>query len=163
MDIASKIFIADSNVFYMGIPFQSSSNVSYVITSLIYEEIEHIKKRISGLEILISTGRVSITNPSTELGNNLKKLINSFEASKLSDADLSLIALGKELKYPIISSDYTLANFAKKLHLEVVIPGKEKFMVKSVRKYCSMCKSFIDTSESFCNACGNRLILRRIK
>jgi UPF0271 protein len=147
----------------MGIPFQSSPDVSFVITSLIHNEIEHIKKHINGLETLISAGRVSIINPSRELCIKLKKLNNSLEVSKLSDADLSLIALGKELKYPIISSDYTLANLAKKLNLEVLIPGKGKFIIKSLKYYCSICKSFTDIAALYCNTCGNKLVLKRSK
>lgn len=158
----SKTFISDSNVFYMGIPFQSSPDVSFVITSLIHDEIKHIKKNVSGLETLIYTGRVSIINPTRESYIDLK-LNSNFEIAKLSDADISLIALGKELKYPIISSDFALANFAKKLHLEVLIPGKGKFRIKSLKHYCSICKSFIDTPQLYCNICGNKLVLKRTK
>lgn len=147
----------------MGIPFQSSSDVSFMITSHIYDEIEHILKDINGLETLISAGRVSILNPSRESFNDLKKSNNRFEVSKLSDADLSLIALGKEVKYPIISTDYTLANLAKKLNLQVIIPGKDKFKIKSLKHYCSICKSFTDTREPYCNICGNKVILKRTR
>lgn len=147
----------------MGIPFQSSSDILFVITSLIHDEIEHIRKNIHGLETLISAGRVSVTDPSQESFNTLKKLDSNFEVSRLSDADLSLIALGMELKYPIISSDYTLANLAKKLSLEVIIPGKDKFKLKSLKHYCSICRSFTGASAPYCNICGNKVVLKRTK
>lgn len=159
----SKFFIADSNVFYLGIPFQSSSDILFVITSPIRDEIKHIRKNIHGFETLISAGRVSVIDPSQESFNTLKEIGSSFEVSRLSDADLSLIALARELKYPIISSDYTLANLAKKLSLEVIIPGKDRFKIKSMKHYCSICRSFTGTLAPYCNICGNKVILKRIK
>lgn len=147
----------------MGIPFQSSSDILFVITSLIHNEIEHIRKNIHGLETLISAGRVSVMDPSQESFNTLKKLDSSYEVLRLSDADLSIIALGRELKYPIISSDYTLANLAKKLSLEVIIPGKDKFKLKSLKHYCSICRSFTNTSAPYCSICGNKVVLKKAK
>ena len=53
----------DSNIFYGGIPFQTSSDYVYYITPDIQEEIHHIKRRIDGLNLLITAGKVIIQEP----------------------------------------------------------------------------------------------------
>ena len=51
----------DSSAFYAGIPF--SSNEPSYITSLVYNEIEHIKKDHDAIRILIETKRLTINEP----------------------------------------------------------------------------------------------------
>lgn len=146
----------------MGIPFQSTHDVTYFITTSIYDEIKHIKKNISGLELLLSAKRVSIIDPSPKFIASVKKKTVEMNALELSEADLTIIALGIEMEYPILSTDYILVNLAKHLHLQVVVPGKGKFKVKTLRKYCSLCKSFVNTSAPYCEFCGNMLIFKKV-
>ena len=110
----------------MGIPFQSTLDVTFLITTPIYDEIKHIKKHISGLELLLSAKRVSIIDPSPKFITNVKKKVVEINALELSDADLTVIALGMEMEYPILSTDYILVNLAKHLHLQVVSTGEGK-------------------------------------
>lgn len=145
----------------MGIPFQSTFDVSYIATSSIFEEIKHIKKNINAVETLILSQRVCIKDPSSETLSNLKQSISSFDSSRLSEADLSIIALGMEMKVPIVTSDYALANLARRLNLKVIIPGKEKFKIKTMKPYCSLCKSFDNALEPYCSKCGNLLIFKK--
>ena len=56
--------IIDASAFYAGIPF-SSSNEFYT-TSLIFDEIKHIKKNHGAIDILLATNRLKIQNPSSE-------------------------------------------------------------------------------------------------
>jgi len=53
--------VLDSSAFYAGIPF--SSNEPGYITSLIYNEIEHIKKDHDAIQILIETKRLMVRDP----------------------------------------------------------------------------------------------------
>jgi len=53
--------VLDSSAFYAGIPF--SSNEPSYITSLVYNEIEHIKKDHDAVQILIETKRLMIRDP----------------------------------------------------------------------------------------------------
>ena len=84
--------VLDSSAFYAGIPF--SSNEPSYITSLIYNEIEHIKKDHDAVQILIETKRLMISDPEHRFiitANNAAKKSGDFP--NLSDEDISTIAL----------------------------------------------------------------------
>ncbi len=56
--------ILDASAFYAGVPF-GSSNDCYT-TSLVYEEIKHIKKNHDALGTLLETNRLKIMDPDKE-------------------------------------------------------------------------------------------------
>ena len=66
-------YAIDSNIFYMGIPYQSDSTLRYYITTEILNEIIHIKKEIDGLNLLLSLGKVVVKEPSN---NHINFIIN---------------------------------------------------------------------------------------
>ncbi len=145
----------------MGIPFQSDSNLKYYITPDILNEINHIKKKIDGLNLLLSLGKVIVIEP---LPENIKyvihriKLLGQFGLSK---PDCSIIALSFQLKLPILSTDYTVINTAKFLSLDTIVPGKSNFEIVKTKKFCSMCKKYFDVKYMYCNYCGNKLIFKK--
>ena len=53
--------ILDASAFYAGIPFGSTSDC--YTTSLVYDEIKHIKKNHEALETLLETNRLKIREP----------------------------------------------------------------------------------------------------
>jgi endoribonuclease Nob1 len=83
--------------------------------------------------------------------------------NELSSADCSIIALGLQLHLPILSADYALVNAARYFSLNILTPGKKKFVTRKAIKYCSICKIFFDLKLSFCDNCGNSLVLRKEK
>ena len=56
--------ILDASAFYAGVPFRSSND--YYTTSLVYDEIKHIKKNHGVLGILLQTNRLKIRDPDRE-------------------------------------------------------------------------------------------------
>ena len=56
--------VLDATAFYAGIPFVS--NDSFMTTSAVYEEIQHIKQKQGVLEMLQQTNRLQIRDPSEE-------------------------------------------------------------------------------------------------
>ena len=56
--------VLDATAFYAGIPF--ASNDSFMTTSMVYEEIQHIKRKQGALEMLQQTNRLQIRDPSEE-------------------------------------------------------------------------------------------------
>jgi UPF0271 protein len=158
-----KEYVADSNIFYMGIPFQSDSSLKYFITPDILSEIRHIKKKINGLDLLLSLGKVIVMDPSPE---NIKHIVNKIKLLGqfgLSKPDCSIIALSFQMKLPIISTDYTIINTAKFLSLDTLIPGKSNFEIVKTTKFCSICKKYYDIKFMYCNYCGNKLIYKHLK
>ena len=152
----------DSSAFYAGIPF--SSNETSYITSLVYNEIEHIKKDHDAIRILIETKRLTINEPENKFviaANDAAKKSGDF--SNLSDEDVSTIALSLQLKAELVTDDFAVSNVAKNLNIKV-IPVMTTVIKNIVtwRYYCPGCKvNFSKTTE--CPRCGNKLKRKAIK
>jgi len=111
--------VLDSTAFYAGIPF-SSNEPSYT-TSLVYDEIEHIKKDHDAIQILIETKRLMICDPEHQFvitANNAAK--KSGDIPNLSDEDISTIALSLQLKAELVTDDFAISNVAKNLGIKVI-------------------------------------------
>ena len=111
--------VLDSSAFYAGIPF--SSNETSYITSLVYDEIKHIKKDHDAVQILIETKRLMISDPEHRFiitANNAAKKSGDF--SNLSDEDVSTIALSLQLKAELVTDDFAISNVAKNLSIKVI-------------------------------------------
>ena len=62
--------VLDATAFYAGIPFTSQS--THYVTTLVYDEIKHIKKNHDALQILINTNRLLVKQPQTEFEERVK-------------------------------------------------------------------------------------------
>ena len=154
--------IVDASAFYAGIPFGSPAD--FVTTSLVYDEIKHIKKNHDAIGILFETGRLKIRDPDLESTNLVKnKAQETGDLQQLSKEDISILALCLELKGELISDDYAISNVAKNLGIKI-----SPIMTKGIEDvgkwihYCIGCgKSFQKGSE--CPLCGNPLRRKLIK
>ena len=154
--------IYDASAFYAGIPFASSD--SGITSTLIFEEIQHIKKNHGAIEILLSTGRLKILDPTADSMKFItEQARKTGDIQKLSIADMSGIALAFELKSKLITDDFAVSNLAKNLRIHV-----EPIMTKGIRDvgrwiyYCTGCKKEF-VGEEFCDQCGNKLNRKLIK
>ena len=154
--------VLDSSAFYAGIPF--SSNEPSYITSLVYNEIEHIKKDHDAIQILIETKRLTINEPEdrfvTSTINAAKK---SGDFSNLSDEDISTIALSLQLNADLVTDDFAVSNVAKSINIKV-IPVMTNGIKNVViwKYYCPGCKTdFSKLTE--CPRCGNKLKRKAMK
>jgi UPF0271 protein len=148
--------ILDASAFYAGVPFRSSSDC--YTTSLVYDEIKHIKKNHDALGTLLETNRLKIREPdkiSMEVAVKMAKVTGDFQ--QLSKQDISIIALCIEMKGEIISDDFAISNVAKNLGLKV-----SPIMTKGIEDvgrwvhYCPGCR-INHTSGKECPMCGTPL------
>ena len=110
--------VLDSSAFYAGIPF-GSNEPSYT-TSLVYDEIKHIKKNHDAVDILIETGRLTVSNPESEFIEIVRNTANeSGDLHELSVEDISIIALSLKLNAELITDDFAVSNVAKNLNIQV--------------------------------------------
>jgi len=110
--------VLDSSAFYAGIPF-GSNEPSYT-TPLVYDEIKHIKKNHDAVDILIETGRLTISNPESEFIEIVRNAANkSGDLHELSVEDISIIALSLKLNAELITDDFAVSNVAKNLNIQV--------------------------------------------
>ena len=154
--------ILDASAFYAGVPFRSSED--YYTTSLVYDEIQHIKKNHDALGILLETNRLKIREPdgqSTQAAIKAAKETGDFP--QLSKQDISIIALGMETKGQIITDDFAISNVAKNIGL-IIAPIMTKG-IKDVGKwihYCPGCKASYQGGKE-CSICGTALKRKLLK
>ena len=108
--------ILDASAFYAGVPFGSTEK--YYTSTQIFDEISHIKEKHGAIDVLLSTGRLDVRQASQESCNVVKKAsVESGDAQTLSESDVSLLALGYEMKGEIVTDDYAVSNVAKRLNI----------------------------------------------
>jgi len=154
--------ILDASAFYAGVPFRSSND--YYTTSLVYDEIKHIKKNHDALEILLETNKLKIRDSdkeSTEAAIKAAKDTGDFP--QLSRQDISIIALCIEMNGEIISDDFAISNVAKNLRLKVspIMTQGIKDVGKWIH-YCPGCRTN-HTNGKECPMCGTPLKRKLLK
>ncbi len=154
--------ILDASAFYAGVPFRSSDD--YYTTSLVYDEIRHIKKNHGALEILLETNRLKIresNKESTEVAIKAAKDTGDFP--QLSKQDISIIALCIEMNGEIISDDFAISNVVKNLGLKIspIMTQGIKDVGKWIH-YCPGCRTN-HTNGKECPMCGTPLKRKLLK
>lgn len=158
--MASKIY--DASAFYAGIPFASPD--SGLTTYLVFEEIKHIKKNHGALEVLLDTHRLEIREPDQiNVDFVVSAAKKTGDIQKLSNADISAVALAHELKGNLVTDDFAVSNLAKNLGLKI-----NPIMTKGIKDvgqwlhYCAGCRQEFVGVE-FCPNCGNKLNRKLLK
>ncbi len=154
--------VLDATAFYAGIPF--TSNDSFLTTTIVYEEIQHIKIKQGALDMLQQTNRLQIRDPNLESIRNVRDIAKKTgDIITISKQDISIIALALENKLELITDDFAVTNIAKQLKIQT-----SSLMTQGINKvgkwisYCSMCgKEF--SKEKECPICGNKLNRKLIK
>jgi len=154
--------ILDASAFYVGIPFGSYND--WYTTSLVYDEIKHIKKNHEVLETLLETNRLKIRDPDKEtIKIAVKTSKHTGDYQQLSKQDISIIALGIELEGHIITDDFAISNVAKNLGLKIspIMTSGIKDVGKWVH-YCPGCRTNYKNSRE-CPLCGTPLKRKLLK
>ncbi len=153
--------ILDASAFYAGVPFRSSDDC--LTTPLVYDEIRHIKRDYDAIGTLLDTNRLHIREPdaaSTRMATDAAR--DTGDLPQLSRQDISVIALGIEMKGEIISDDFAISNVAKNLGLKIS-PVMTRGITDVGRwiHYCPACKTRQTGKE--CLVCGTALKRKLLK
>ena len=154
--------ILDASAFYAGIPFRTFDEC--YTTSLVYDEIKHIKKNHGVLQTLLETNRLKISDPEkSSLESAIKASQITGDFQQLSKQDLSVLALCIDLDAQIITDDFAISNVAKNLGLKISPVMTEG--IKDVGKwihYCPGCGSNHKNVKE-CPTCGTPLKKKLLK
>ena len=154
--------VLDATAFYAGMPF--SSNDSFMTTSVVYQEIQHIKTKQGILDILQQTNRLQVRDPE----KNTITIVNDIaektgDSQTISEQDISIIALALENKIELITDDFAVTNVANQLGIKT-----SSLMTQGIKvvgkwiSYCSVCgKEFSKRKE--CPVCGSKLNRKLVK
>ena len=154
--------VLDATAFYAGIPFSSQS--THYVTTLVFDEIKHIKKNHDALQILIDSNRLLVRQPQADFQERVEKCAQKTgDIHSLSKQDISCIALSLELNTELISDDFAVLNVSNKLGINTIplmtngikVVGKWIF-------YCPACKKDF-SDEKNCLLCGNKLKKKLVK
>ncbi len=158
--MSEPAYVLDSTAFYAGIPYQGSGR--YYTTYLVLEEVKHHNVGAS----LIHT-RVQVTEPSTESLNRVKTTaVKTGDIGALSQTDLSLLALGLDLKdtegsVNIVSDDFAVRNVAEVLSIPLAPTTMKGGEWKNItwKIYCRGCgKTYTNPKLTVCPICGTQLL-----
>ncbi|WP_428324649.1 NOB1 family endonuclease [Nitrosopumilus sp.] len=154
--------ILDASAFYAGVPFRSSNDC--YTTSLVYDEIKHIKKNHDALGTLLETNRLKIREPDADATRAaIDAAKNTGDYPQLSKQDLSIIALGIELDGEIISDDFAISNVARNLGLKI-----SPIMTQGIKDvgrwvhYCPGCRTNHESGKE-CPMCATPLKRKLLK
>ena len=154
--------VLDATAFYAGIPFTSQS--THYVTTLVYDEIKHIKKNHDALQVLLNTNRLVIRQPQTESQQRVEICAKKTgDIHSLSEQDISCIALSLELDAELISDDFAVSNVSNELGINTIplMTNGIKVIGKWIF-YCPACKKDF-SNEKNCLLCGNKLKKKLVK
>lgn len=151
-------YALDAGAFYSGVVFLSSA-LRYCTTHAVLEEVKHIKKSHGAIDALIDSNTLQIIDSERK---SIEKVVaaarQTGDYAKLSEADISIIALALQLEIVLVTNDYAVANVATTLKIPVKsVTGKG---IKQTRRwivYCSACGKAFGPNVKECRLCGNRL------
>ncbi len=157
--MSEPAYVLDSTAFYAGIPYQGSGR--YYTTYLVLEEVKHHNVGSS----LIHT-RVQVTEPSPESVDKVRSTaIKTGDIGALSQTDVSLVALGLDLKSKeggvnLVSDDFAVRNVAEVLSIPLAPTAMKGGEWKNItwKIYCRGCgKSYTNPKLTVCPVCGTKL------
>lgn len=154
--------ILDASAFYAGVPFGSTDDC--YTTSLVFEEIKHIKKNQDALGTLLETNRLKIREPDKESTiAAVKAARDTGDYQQLSKQDVSIIALCIEMNGEIISDDFAISNVARNLGLKISpIMTQGIIDVGKWVHYCPGCRTNHNSGNE-CPMCGTPLKRKLLK
>ena len=151
-------YALDAGAFYTGLVFLSSA-YQYLTTQAVFEEVKHIKKSHGAIEALLESNTLQIINSDRK---NIDKVVaaamTTGDYQKLSEADISIIALALQLKIVLITNDHAVANVATTLRIPVKsVATKGIIHTRRWIAYCSACGKAFGPNAKECRLCGNKL------
>lgn len=120
------------------------------------EVINEVKDQITRMKLYGI--KLKIVEPRKDSLENIKRIAEKTgDLEKLSETDVKVLALAKELNCKIISDDRNIQNVAEKIGLEYISLFSEKISKFIIwKKYCRSCKKYFDGGE-VCKICGGKL------
>jgi UPF0271 protein len=151
-------YAVDAGAFYSGLVFLSSA-LRYCTTHAVLDEVKHIKKSHEAIEALIESNTLQIVNSDRK---SIQKVVSAAretgDYARLSEADISIIALALQLQIVLVTNDYAVANVASTLKIPVKsVAGKGIRQTRRWIAYCSACGRAFGPNAKECRLCGNRL------
>lgn len=151
-------YALDAGAFYTGVVFMSSAG-RYYTTQAVFDEVKHIKKSHGAIEALLESNTLQIVNSDRKsIDKVVAAAMRTGDYQKLSEADISIVALALQLEIVLVTNDYAVANVATTLKIPVKsVASKGISHTRRWIAYCSACGRAFGPNAKECRLCGNRL------
>lgn len=123
----------------------------------IVEELKHgrMKRR---LDFLIESGLKVLSPSEKSIAEVVAAAENTGDITRVSDADMEILGLAKELNAILLTDDYSIQNIASKLGVEfkgITQEGITKTIKWRIR--CKGCGRYWEKMHKLCPVCGSEL------
>jgi len=165
-----RVLVLDTSAFIIGLDLFNLDLTLYTTPSII-EELKSFWVKVKCLTAL-DLKKLKVLSPEKSF---LDKVAEASEKTgdrqKLSEADLSILALALELKVKgekptIVTDDFSVQNVAQHLNMEYIpaTHDKIKFYIEWVW-YCPGCRNTFPSKKGlrFCPICGSQLKRKAVK
>ena len=144
----------DTQFFLRGMDPASLEGEKY-ITEAVREEVS---RGFPGrkMEYFLDSGAVKVADPPKEYLERVRKeAVNTGDIGRLSEADISVLALALHLGAAIISDDYSVQNLSSRMSIECH-PLSEKGIKEEWRwgYRCTGCRRIFNEPHDVCPVCG---------
>jgi UPF0271 protein len=154
----SSCYVLDASAFYAGTALLATGK-KCATTGAVFDEVSHIKSSHAALDALLDAGNLSIVDADRENTDAITAAAKKTgDYAKLSAADISVLALARQMKATLVSDDYAVANVAATVGIKVEMSSGKG--IKNTRKYttyCSACSRAFGPNAKECPLCGNAL------
>jgi endoribonuclease Nob1 len=156
---AESKFALDATAFYQGFHLLSSSTC--ITTGLVIEEILHLQNKLGTLESLILNKRIMIFEPEISTVRFVKSLAKQIGESRLTEADISILAIAKDYSAILVTDDFAVCNLARTIPVGLLNLGTKGISeTRKWIKFCSNCGRGYPSTQLVCSICGNKLHVR---
>ena len=148
-------FVLDASAILSGKDFP----VNYELYSSpkILEEIRYGRMRMR-LDFLIEAG-LKVMSPSDESLERVIKCANKTgDMARVTDADIEILSLAKELDAVLLTDDYSIQNLAEELNVKYQGVAQKEITKKIKWLYrCKGCGRYWEEMHDSCPVCGSKL------
>ncbi|UCE37016.1 MAG: hypothetical protein JSW00_16215 [Thermoplasmata archaeon] len=148
-------FVLDTSAILSGKDF--SSEYELYSSPGILKEIEHGRMR-RRLDYLLESG-LKVMSPSKETLKTVRECAqDTGDIARISEADIEILSLAKELDAVLVTDDYSIQNLASKLHVKYQGAAQEgitRIIEWSYR--CRGCGRYWEDFHDSCPVCGSEL------
>ena len=153
--------VLDTSAILSGKDF--SSEYELYSSPMIIEELKHGRMR-RRLDFLLESGLRVITPSEATIEEVRRCAEDTGDIARISEADLEILSLAKELGATLLSDDYSIQNIASKLNVDS--KGIAQDGITEIYKWeyrCKGCGRYWEKMHDACPVCGSELKTARRK
>jgi len=159
MPIIHVRFILDTSAVINGFKIEREDEI--IIPLTVSEELKSGESR-NRMEVLLALGATTETPGAESMKETREKAEKLGEITRLSETDITVIALGLERNGCVVSDDYSIENLCSYMGLDF-LPAHTKG-IRNVFRYayrCTGCGRYHREYHDACPVCGSPLKARR--